>query len=246
MKLIEIFDQLTSSELSQLSIGDVATGMITEANAAKVIGHINLGLVALFKRFNLKEERLQLALIPYRTNYPLTYAFAVSNTRSKETDRFILDATNKFQSDLLRVESIVTDKGEPIPLNDTKNKYSILTPTMGTLRIPLDLANQVQGIPEEFKTSTLQVHYRASHPKIPTDDSIDPETYEVDLPYAYLEALLYFVASRVHNPIGMTQEFNSGNGYYARYEAACQLLENSGVKIDVNDANDRIIRNGWV
>jgi len=68
----------------------------------------------------------------------------------------------------------------------------------------------------------------------------------VQLPDSHLEALLFFVASRVNNPIGMTNEFNAGNSYAAKFEAACQALEEQGLQVDQDSQNTRLHRGGWV
>ena len=62
---------------------------------------------------------------------------------------------------------------------------------------------------------------------------LNPEITKVELPSSHLQALLYFVASRTYNPIGMTNELNAGNNWYANCEAACQELEVQGCKLIV-------------
>ena len=62
MTLQDIFDALSAGELSQISIGGQAAGVINKENRAKLLPHINMGLTALFKRFRLKEGELTIQL----------------------------------------------------------------------------------------------------------------------------------------------------------------------------------------
>jgi hypothetical protein len=89
--------------------------------------------------------------------------------------------------------------------------------------------------------------YRANHPIIVQGIGLfEPDRIDVELPYSHLEALLFYVASRVHTPTGMTNETNMGNTYYQKYEASCQQLEVSNLRVDQGSQNSRLYRNGWV
>jgi hypothetical protein len=237
MKLQEIFDQLGSGEFSQMSIGAQPAGVINEGNHGKIVNHVNLALTALFTRFNLKEGRLELALQDGQSLYKLHSSFAVNGRRTQEPVRYIIDtADERFEDDIIKVEKVLDDDEAEIPLNDASNKYSVTTPSTLTLRVPSIL-----------ETQGLTVVYRAAHPKIVMGlGYFDPTRVDVELPDTHLTALLFFVASRVNNPIGMTNEFHAGNSYYAKYEAACQDLEGKGLQVDLGQTNTRAQRNGWV
>lgn len=237
MRLQEVFEQLSDGEFSQLSVGGEAAGVINESNQAKVVNHVNLGLTALYARFNLKENQLVLAMQSDREVYRLNSSFAVNARRSQELVRYILDTVDEpFTDDIIKVESVLDEEGEPLGLNDDSDELSLTTPTALTLRVPADL-----------KTQELKVMYRAKHPKIVVGlGYFDPARVEVALPETHLTALLYFVASRVHNPVGMVNEFNAGNNYLSKYEMECQALEGKGLQVDVGQTNTRLRRNGWV
>ena len=99
----------------------------------------------------------------------------------------------------------------------------------------------------EFITTGVAVHYRASHPYLPAGVGMyRANMVDIDLPYQYLEALCYFIASRINNPMGMTNEFHAGNSYAAKYEMACLALERDNIRVDQVSQPDRIGRNGWV
>ena len=247
MKLIEVFDQLTASELSTLYIGGAEAGQITEANYPTVVKHINLALTALYKRFFLKEGRVDLAMVSGRSVYPIHSKYAVSNTKSKEPVKYLLDSADKFTDDILKIESVLTDAGKDIPLNDATDPLSITLTSPTILRIPAALIAQGADLPEDYKTSKLTVVYRANHPALLWNEyNFDPELIELELPESHLEALLLYVASRATTPTGMVNEFSAGNNYASKYELACQQLEHFNFQIDHNNTNHRLIRNGWV
>jgi len=223
MKLQEIFDQLSAGEFSQLSIGGGDAGVIDEGNYARVLSHINLALTTLFTRFNLKEQRL---LVPLNVN----------------VDTYALDT-----DDLLKINKVVTDDDVELVLNQECDPYSCFTPSLNILRVPQIILTQGADLPEDLLTENLTVVYRANHPVLTVElDLFSPKTQVVELPRSHLLPLLYFVASRVHNPIGMSNEFHAGNNYWAKYEAASQALEAKGMQVDLGAQNTRISRGGWV
>lgn len=247
MKLSEIFSQLTSGELSMLSIGGAEQGVIQESNYEAVLNHVNLGLAYIFHRFPLKQNSLKLTLIPDMVSYKLSRQYATSNVESNELIKFIDDVGNPFLDDLTKVHEVLTEAGEALPLNDHKDKYSCHTPSTHVLTVPMAITNQYPDLPEQFKSDTLTVVYRAAHPKLVTEYGyLDPEEVEVDLPYPYLEPLLYFVASRCYHPMSMSSEINQGSSYAMKLEQACQRLELNNLAVDQGASNDRLTRGGWV
>ena len=248
MKLNEIFEQLTYGELSQLNIGGGEEGQINEANYPKILAHINLGLTALYKRFDLKEGYIRLQLIPGLVNYQINSKFAASNRRSREPVKYLQDTEdNPFVDNVNKIEKVTTDFGFELDLNNDSDLYSVHTPTMKSIRIPQLIADQSPDLPDELKTLGLDLVYRAGHTNIVIGNGFfDPARVDVDLPDSHLEALLYYVASRVHNPIGMTNEFNAGNNYAAKYEQSCQQLEILNLQVDQGSQSTALTRNGWV
>lgn len=248
MKLKEVFDQLTYGELSQLAIGGRDAGAIAPQNYNRLVAHINLGLTALYKRFQLKEGNITVELQSNRLVYPLHSKYAVSSRSSRESVRYIKDSTAApFKDDLLKIKRVVGTTGVEFPLNDLGDPYTMLTPTSTTLTVPQAIAAPTAELEEQLRTATLKIAYQANHPMIVTDDGdLDLELVEIELPYTHLEPLLLFVASRVHTPAGMTNEANMGNTYYQRYELACQEIETKNLTVDQGSQEDRASRNGWV
>lgn len=214
MKLQEIVNQLRVSEFSQISIGGAGMGVIDETNLPIIVSHINLGLTALYRRFNLKESRMMVTLVPGVPEYPLP-------------------------SYVHKVQRVLTDTGWELGLNDTNNTYACWTPSLNVLGVPEELTDPTDQTPDWARTDKLIVHYQANHPPVTV------ATVDVELPDSHLEALLYFVASRAHNPIGMSNEFHAGNTYAQKYELACQELERHNMKIDVGMTSQRLRQKGF-
>lgn len=248
MKLQEVFDQLTYGELSQLSIGGGEAGMIAPVAYDRVLAHVNLGLATLYKRFLLKEGRITLQLSPVQEEYKLLSKYAVSSKTSKEPVRYIKDsAASPFKDDIIKVERVLGDTGWEYNLNNMDDKLGMVTPTATVLRVPKDILIPPNDLPEDMRTANLELVYRAAHPAItPEGVDLEPDMVELELPYTHLEPLLLFIASRVHTPTGMMNETNMGNTYFARYEAACQQLENAGLLLDRASQTNRLERGGWV
>lgn len=267
MKLQEIFDALTQGELSQVNIGGNADGFIDDKNYNQMLTHVNLGLTALHTRFVLKLKCIELILLAGRSHYHLhsSHRFSdeslvvgdfrldlgestlLTDMQAHADPEYIRDQPYaRFEDDILKIEEVKTPAGFEFNLNIRSDPWSILTPKVTNLVVPAPIVNQSGDLPAQLKTDRLILTYRANHPKLlPNAGEFDANRVEIDLPEPYLEPLLFYIASRVHNPIGMSQEFNTGNTWYAKYLAACKDLEDSNLAIDMVDQPNRISRNGW-
>ena len=248
MKLKEIFDQLTYGELSQISIGGGAMGQIMQADYARMAAHVNLGLAALHRRFALKEGRIKIELQPGQTRYPLLSKYAVSSRSSREAVRFIKDSTaSPFLDDINKIEFVYSDIGFEYAVNNAVDQYSMATPTQKVLEVPMAIVLSDDTCPEAMWTKNLEVVYRASPLKVGNaEGDFDPEEVEVELPETHLNALLLFVASRIHTPVGIGGEDNTGNLYWQKYEAECDQLDQDNYEVDQGSQYNKIERNGWV
>ena len=268
MKLSEVFYQLSVGELSQIKLGGDGSGVIPVDAYPKLIASINLGLIALYKRFMLKEGELTLALQPGQSVYALNSKYGVSSS-STASPKYILDSGFPFKNDIIKVESVTRNINHPafqeytiympsyhrrhqnrydpvLPLNNRGNDMSCFTPNKLTLKVPEIL---LPTVAIEDKRYNLVVTYRANVVLIPNDptDVVDPEEAEVDIPYEFLEPLLYFVASRLGTPdTNNQQDYPLGTVYGQKYELACQELERYDLRIDQGGQYNRNYQNGWV
>jgi hypothetical protein len=140
--------------------------------------------------------------------------------------------------DLLKVERVFDATGKEWALNDEANLLACRSISPSVLKIPAEFLAQ---------NGLMRLEYRANHPRVVLEYGyIDPDNTELELPYSHLQALLYFIASRCHNPVGMTNEFHAGNSYYAKYEAECMRLESESLDTDQGGQYNRLRANGWV
>lgn len=234
MKLQEIFDQLAYGELSQVALG--GEGTISEKDYPKLISHINLGLLELHKRFDLRREEVHIQQYEHIQTYVLDTKYAQTNTDSTEPVKYIMDSTfEPYEGNALKIERVFNEEGYEFILNDDSDYTSLHTPGHLSILVPL---------PEP--TASLLVEYRASLPKIPLT-GINPSEYEVDLPITYLEPLIYYVAGRVFAPLtDMSIGANDGATYMARFEQSCLKITEMALVNKSNNLNDKFRRNDWV
>ena len=235
MTLKDIYDQLSFGELRLLFMGsdpdDVEQGL-PEESFYKMLPHIQLGLTALHKRFELREGQV---LVPL--TWPTQSVYVLAAKKSLPED---------WADDLLMIKAIYGELEGceyEIPLNNGGYPDAIRTISFNTLQLPTD----EKEAPWLLETGTLRVVYRANHPRmdVPVANAA-PLVTEVDLPDQYLEALCYWVASRLYNPVGMTPgAMHDGNNFYQKYEMACMQLEAQGQVINEANKSTQWAQGGW-
>lgn len=247
MKLQTILDHLSAAEFSQLNFGEGPGKFEGDQALKKVLSSVNLGLTDLFGRFDLKLGKVTIALQPNQTSYLLTSRHSQYGRRA-ELPYYIQDtATEPFKDDVILIKRVTTDAGEELLLNTLEERYSLMTSAMDRLEVPLDIVNQTLTLPDCLKTSNLAVTYRANHVEFDVDSACFlKERIEVPLPVTHITALLYFVASRANNPVGLGQEFNAGNTYASKYELECARLKNDGMEIQDRGSVDKFHDRGFV
>lgn len=238
MRLIEIFKQLSYGELSQLAIGGHdASGIIQESDYPKIIAHLNLGLLELYKRFDLRREEVIIQQHDHIGRYYLDSKFAESNEESNEPVKYIKDSAHMpFTDNVLRIERVVSECGADLFINDHSKYWTVLTPTYNSVQVPW---------PE--KENIMLITYRASPDVIPSVNVI-PETQEVDIPLSHLEPLLLYVASRIYaaKPALNNESSNRGMEYLSKYELACKRIEDLNLVQTNNTENMKLQKMGWV
>lgn len=234
MNLAEVFDSLAWGDLSNLSC--VENGAIIPEKYNHVIGAVNLGLNKLYTRFLLKKNVLTLRAIYGDDSYVLESARAVSLAG---LEPYIIDSTAKpFQDDIIEITKVTDVLDNDLGLNQSN------TATLTSENI---LMLKGINVNDEFK-----VTYTAKHPALPKVDdytTFDPETVKIQLPEAYLMALLYFVASRMFSPVGVVLEGAQAArdlSYLARYENECQELLSKGFDVNDLENSNRFSQNGFI
>lgn len=238
MNLKDIFDQLTTGELSNLALGgrESEDGEVEIENYPTLISHVNLALTALHTRFPLSEKEVILQQFDNITLYKLDIAYAESNTASTEPFKWIKDTAAKpFLDDVLRIDTVYNEVGDELPLNDLNNSDSVFTPNYDTVQIPFPVG-----------TNAISLIYRADHPRIPLNTA-DVSKVAIQLPDYLLEALLAYVTSRVYAGMNTESSMAASATYLQKYNMLCQEVELRNVTHNSeNSTNERLEINGWV
>lgn len=243
MKLNEVFEHLQYGELSNIGLVDKTTGLIPESVYPKILSSVNLGVMELHKRFVLKKGILRIQLQPDQTMYPLLKKYQVGNKAPVGTVQYILNDGAVFDDDLLKVEQVTTEKGLVLGLNDSTSRYAVSTPQDNVLYVSGLLRDTVKPAP-----SVLTLEYRKGVKplKVCEWEGSSLCSYVVDIPHTHLMALLYFVASRLHNPIGFSEvTAHEGNNYWSKFESECLSLDFHNLRVDDVALNLRAQRKGW-
>jgi hypothetical protein len=268
MLLQEIFNDLTYGEFSQIKLGGNPEGKIDDANYNALLTHVNLGLTDLHRRFSLKMNSIEVVFNTGRYRYHLSSEHKYSDeslvvgdfrldvglgtllvdTQENADPEYIRDQPYaEFQDDILLITRVETTKDYELPLNKIGNPWSFMTPKANVLEVPRRIVDGHTDVPHFMATDRVFVHYRQGHPRIqPGAGQFDANRVEIDLPETHRQALLYFIASRVMNPIGMGQEFNAGNIYYGKFLKECQDLTEQGMYIDQTDDQTKFNARGFV
>ena len=232
MTLSDVFDQLAYGEFSKIFLGE--SGAIPQASWNRIIAHINLGLTELYKRFDLKQVELPVEVL--------------AGT---------LDYDHKEGGDFIEILHVFNSDNVEIPLN---NRVTAINKEWGAAQAVVDRVHtnvpSVLSVNPQMLPQVLTVVYKAGHVPIPKIadadlDGFDLTGVQIDLPVTYLEALLYFVASRIFNPMDLSnvvgrQPFHSGNNYYSKYEAACAQLMTKGLDISEKLDTGLFQRKGFI
>lgn len=238
MTLQDIFDDLAYGELSQVVMGGFNADQqgIPVEQRKRVFSHVVIGLTELHKRFLLREQVLRIDLVSGQTMYQLERRFAKSNTQSREVVKYINDTADPWNTELFMIERVYDDQGKELLLNAIDNADSVRTPTYKSLVLPSSYAG-----------TFIDVVCRADHTRIsPHMIEEGAAQIEVHLPRSHLQALLLFIASRVHNPIGIQQEFHQGNNFLQKFEIECERLKLGHNETQQENEVSRFTRNGWV
>jgi uncharacterized membrane protein YuzA (DUF378 family) len=226
MLLTEILDLLAGSELANLNC--VVDGAVLEAKIPAIVTAINIGLVKLYTRFQLKKRLLTLKV----TSTQLVYSLVSANAVSVNVGGYIQDVDDPFTNDIIQLLTMTSTAGNNIRF-DGFNGVMLLSPK--TFRFA-----------EAPEDDTYVIEYVARPAKVVYVDDTD---IEVDLPDAYLPPLLAYIASRFYSPVGIALDSNRSSldvSYLQRYETECQLLENKGINTGNYLESDNFTQHGFI
>ncbi len=190
---------------------------------------------------------ITLALQSGHYTYPLTSLHSTYGRGSVDPKYILDEVLAPFKDDVLLIQRVKTDLDYELPLNRIDSTYACMTSGMSTLQVPMSIVEKSLALPTELITNNLRVFYRANHVILdPNIGAFDPERLEIELPMSHLTALLYYMASRASNPVGLGAEFNAGNTYAAKYENECARLKNDGMEIQQRGDESKFNARGFV
>lgn len=234
MKVIDLIQNLSYGELSNLAIGVGGTGTIPEDKWPMVLLHANEGLLRLHTKFTLKEKDLLIELVEHITNYHLDSKFAESNwVPAEQPYPYIKDLiAEPFTNDVIRILSVYNNWGQQLPLNDPTNVNSVFTPQAKIIQVP----HPVNGM-------SLNVVYQASHPKLTVSDL----EKEIDLPDTLVSALTAYIGFKVFGNMVTPEALQKSQELLSQYNAVCdEALMTDVVSVSFTNTPTFFEDRGWI
>jgi hypothetical protein len=239
MKLNDIFKRLVSGEFHRLSLGeDLVNGSLNPDNYKIVLPMINMAIDALHTRFVLRQDQIIVRLSDWITRYTLHTDHAIynnSDTTGKKPKYLHDSKYYPFTNTVIKIISIHNEMGQERFLNDDNQQYAIQLNNYNTFQHPY---------PD--KDNAVSVIYQATLPEIQLTPNFKPERVEVDMATPFIEALCYFVGSRVRIGMSDQETMTEMNALTAKYERTLQILGKDNIVRSDLWASDQFKIKGWV
>jgi len=239
MKLSGIFKRLVSGEFHRHSLGeDLVDGSINPDHYSLVLPMINMGIDTLHTRFILREEEVIVRLQEWITTYTLHTDHAMYNNSDTTglKPRYLHDSSlYPFQNTIIKILTIHNEMGQERFINDSNQQYAIHLNNHNTFQHPY---------PD--KENAVSVVYQSTLPDIELTNTFDPDKIEVDMGIPYIEALCYFVATRVHIGMNDQETMAEMNAFTAKYERSIALLQKDVITRSSVFLSDQFEMQGWV
>jgi len=203
MKLSTIIQSARSGELRDLN-----DNLVTDE---KIVDYVNMALIALYSKFDLKYGEAILSLQDGKALYKLDGTDTDVQVDGMTIDNYtVMNIVKAYDSD-----------GE-IPLNSETQDKSIFTPTYNTIQVP----NSATG-------AYISILFKANPTLLVYTEGMDTTAVEVEIPYSLMEALLSYVGYKAHSSFGDSPEDNN-NPHYGRFLLECSKAREHGA-IPVDD-----------
>lgn len=235
MLLKTVIDDLVNNELGNLAIGKPQWSD-ARFNYNILIQCISMAYLELHKRFSLIKEEVLLRPMAGTTIYDLSYDHALSNSVSSEVKYIIDSAELPFSGSIVKIDQMFDSCNEPVLFNTGKpgQNIQLLKEKRLLIRDPLivgDLTLFCRGLPAPISVSG------------PTELN----TYELEIPPMYLEALYLYAAGRVHSNRGAENATNNESAIFmARFEQSCANIQAMSLNDTEYSHNDRLTQRGFV
>lgn len=118
----------------------------------------------------------------------------------------------------------------------TRTPYGIHSNCESGLPVLYTPAINVIRLPNNLPSGFMKVVYKAAPARIPKLEDNGVTSYDridLDLPFTYLDALVYYIASRLTAPTngGAQGQINEATQYYNKYLSVCAVLTDQGIDV---------------
>lgn len=200
MKLKSIIALARNRELKNLSDIDKTDEVI--------VGYLNLALIALYSRFQLRTEELVLNLRTGKTVYKLD-----------GTDPDVYrDGVLFTGDDVMGLVKAYDEEGD-ISINKDNDPMSVFTVAYNKVQVPYAVDGEHIGL--LYRAAPTEVVYV-------DDGSGNAVEAQVDLPMHMMEALLSHIGYSAYSSIDMNSEAETDK-HMSRFDRACSMLEALGL-----------------
>ncbi|RLB94163.1 MAG: hypothetical protein DRH26_02010 [Deltaproteobacteria bacterium] len=235
--LKDLFNLLATGEFSGIALSHASTGGLNEKEYEKVINHINLGILEIYKRFKLLENAVTIHTDPSVTRYYLRPDRLAILEDIDTTTYIVQPEDTEGVLNIIEVNAVCDSTGEELILN---NRF--LTPSIS------QIASDTLEIIGLEAAEIFTVFYQSFPTKIVIASDFDPAEYILYIPETIVEPLMYYVAARVYKPIGKndsTANADKSAGYQQDYELACTKLSMYGLEIQDDNKDNTFEDKGW-
>ena len=198
MTLQQVIDLAKTGELKNTAVKD---------DAAAILGYINLGLLELYKRFQLDTKEVIITM---------GRAGTVENPYI-----LINDTTYQMPSDFLYLIAAYDEVPKesmarlaPIQINNEHNMLGVNMISWNRLQVP---------------TFVLDAHISLIYSPSPKYYTLTELSEELPIPVQLVESLLAYIGYRAFASISPNPQNDVGSVYYARFESSCETVKQFGI-----------------
>lgn len=198
MTLQQVIDLAKTGELKNSAVKD---------DTAAILGYINLGLVELYKRFQLDVKELVITM-GRDGNIADPYVMINDTTYQMPSDfLYLVAAYDEVPRDSVALTA-------PIQINNENNIMGVNMISWNKIQIP---------------AFELDAHISLIYTPSPKYYSISELTEELPIPVQLVESLLAYIGYRAFASISANPQNDVGNVYYARFENSCETVKQFGI-----------------
>lgn len=235
--LSDVINELVSGEAGQIaSVVTKSSGQFNRNKTNDILVIVNAALKEIYKRFIVANDMVQITTQEGVRDYLID----IKNKVGINPDGFIASNFNKEVIAILGVHDMA---GNALKFNRmTDVELNELTPTVDTPLYGVFSLSQYNKLrtPPLLAGTQLQLRIRAGHvlfPMVPAENllTFDLNSVEMDLPYTYQTAIVYYMLSRLMNSKGAENlgrsPFHEGNNYYEKFLRECESLRQSDSEV---------------